>query len=69
MTEQETALLHALDEHEWRSVDYRLGGFRPSMADALARLGLVQKRERPKKPGAFEYRRTAKGTTALAVQP
>jgi hypothetical protein len=68
MTEQEAALLRALDEHEWRLVNYRLGGFQPSMADALARLGLVQKRERPKKPGAFEYRRTAKGTTALAAQ-
>ena len=66
MTEQETALLRALDEHEWRLLNYQLGGFQPSMADLLARLGLVQRRERPKKPGAFEYRRTPKGTAAMA---
>jgi hypothetical protein len=65
MNETEIALLRALDAHEWRLVNAHLGAFYPSMADALVRLGLVEKRSRPKKPGSFEYRRTSKGSAAL----
>lgn len=61
LTEQQRALLDALDEQEWRTVGYRLGNFHPWMADELVKLGLVERREREHKRGAHVYRRTAAG--------
>ena len=57
LTAEQRALLAALDTVEWRSVGYRLGAFRPYMADELVYLGLAERRPRPRKAGAHEYRR------------
>ena len=57
LTKEQRALLNALDMVEWRSVGHRLGPFYPWMADELVRLGLVERRPRPKKAGAHQYRR------------
>jgi hypothetical protein len=57
LTEKQRALLDALDPVEWRSVGHRLGPFFPWMADELVRLGLAERRDRARKPGAHEYRR------------
>jgi hypothetical protein len=59
LTKEQRSLLDALDLVEWRSVGYRLGPFHPWMAAELVRLGLAERRPRPKKAGAFEYRRLA----------
>lgn len=65
MTEREYELLHALDDTEWRRIGYRLGTFRPSDAFWLVRDALVEERERERKRGAHEYRRTSAGHAAL----
>jgi hypothetical protein len=57
LTKEQRALLAALDPVQWKSVGYRLGPFRPSMANELVRLGLAERRPRTRKAGAFEYRR------------
>ena len=59
LTEEQRVLLTALDPVEWRKVNYRLGPFNPWTANELVRLGLAERRPRPKKAGAFEYRLTA----------
>lgn len=56
LTEQQRALLNALDPVEWRSIGYRLGPFHPWMGDELVSLGLAERRPSPRKAGAFEYR-------------
>jgi hypothetical protein len=57
LTNEQRALLNALDTVEWRTVGYRLGPFHPWMAKELVDLGLAERRPRAKKRGAFEYRR------------
>lgn len=57
LTEEQHALLAVLDPVEWRHVGYRLGPFHPWMANELVHLGLAERRPRPRKNGAFEYRR------------
>jgi len=59
------ALLHALDDQEWRSVSYRLGNFHPWMAHELVKHGLAEERPRERKSGAYVFRRTAAGRAAL----
>lgn len=60
LTKEQRALLAALDPVEWRSVGHRLGPFHPWMANELVGLGLAERRPRPRKTGAFEYRRVPK---------
>ena len=60
LTKEQRALLAALDPVEWRSVGYRLGPFYPWMANELVDLGLAERRPRPRKAGAYEYRRVPK---------
>jgi hypothetical protein len=59
LTQEQRALLVALDPLEWRKVNYRLGPFNPWTANELVRLGVAERRPRPKKAGAFEYRQLA----------
>ena len=67
LTEQQRALLGALDDQEWRTVGYRLGAFHPWMADELVELGLAECRARERKRGAHVYRRTPAGHETLAI--
>jgi hypothetical protein len=60
LTNEQRALMAALDPVEWRSVGYRMGPFHPWMADELVHLGLAERRPRPRKRGAHEYRRVPK---------
>lgn len=60
LTNEQHALLTALDPVEWRHVGYRLGPFHPWMANELVSLELAERRPRPRKTGAFEYRRIAR---------
>ena len=59
LTADQRALLAALDAVEWRSVGHHLGPFQPSQADELVALGLAERRDRARKPGAHEYRLAA----------
>jgi len=65
MTDEQLALLQALDDYEWKTVSYRLGNFTPGMAGDLVREGLAERREREKKRGAYVYRRTPAGRAVL----
>jgi len=67
LSNKERDLLAALDDHEWRTVGYRLGNFFPWDADELVVKGLAERRERERKKGAHEYRLTAAGRKALSA--
>jgi hypothetical protein len=68
LTEEQLELLRKLDDHEWRTVGYRLGNFYPWMADELVREGLAESRQRKRKRGAHVYRRTVAGCAMLDAQ-
>jgi hypothetical protein len=65
LTEQQRDLLTALDDDEWRMVNYRLGPFNPWTAHELVQQGLAEARERERKAGAHVFRRTAAGRDAI----
>jgi hypothetical protein len=54
LTDTQREVLNALDDDEWRMVNYRLGNFCPWTARELVRMGLAEARERER--GAHVYR-------------
>ena len=68
LSPEQLELLSKLDDDEWRSAGYRMGNFHPWMAHELVEEGLAECCERPRKPGARMFRRTAAGRAALHAQ-
>lgn len=56
MTNEQQAILGALDPVEWRRLDRDRRPFNPFVMYEIVKTGAVERRARPNKPGAYEYR-------------